>query len=90
MSRTTVVSRNTLSPALSLKKKMTHKNLNSRCKAIAESGKPCRADAAEGGLCFFHANPDKASELGRIGGRGNATLPAKTVRRSGCRSDYTR
>jgi hypothetical protein len=23
----------------------------------------------EGGLCFFHANPAKASELGRIGGR---------------------
>jgi hypothetical protein len=50
---------------------MTHKNLNSRCKAIAKSGKPCRAAATEGGLCFFHSNPDKASELGRIGGRGN-------------------
>jgi hypothetical protein len=50
---------------------MTHKNLNSRCKAIAKSGEPCRAAATEGGLCFFHANPDKASELGRIGGRGN-------------------
>jgi hypothetical protein len=56
---------------LSLKKKMTHKNLNSRCKAIAKSGKPCRAAATEGGLCFFHANPKKASELGRIGGRTN-------------------
>jgi hypothetical protein len=22
-------------------------------------------------MCFFHANPNKASELGRIGGRGN-------------------
>jgi hypothetical protein len=22
-----------------------------------------------GGLCFFHANPNKAAELGRIGGR---------------------
>jgi hypothetical protein len=30
---------------------------------------PCRAAATEGGLCFFHANPDKASELGQIGGR---------------------
>jgi len=28
---------------------------------------PCRRH--RGGLCFFHANPDKASELGRIGGR---------------------
>lgn len=25
----------------------------------------------DGGLCFFHANPNKASELGRIGGRKN-------------------
>ena len=36
-----------------------------RCKARAKSGKRCGA----GGLCFFHANPNKASELGRIGGR---------------------
>lgn len=47
------------------------KNLDSRCKATAKSGKPCRAAATQGGLCFFHANPDKASELGRIGGRSN-------------------
>ena len=42
-----------------------------RCKATTQLGKPCRAAATEGGLCFFHANPDKASELGRIGGRSN-------------------
>jgi hypothetical protein len=46
-------------------------NFNRRCKARAKSGKPCRAAATAGGLCFFHANPDKASELGRIGGRSN-------------------
>jgi hypothetical protein len=45
------------------------KNSDSRCQALAKSGKPCRAAATEGGLCFFHANPNKASELGRIGGR---------------------
>ena len=28
-----------------------------------------RAAATDGGLCFFHANPSKVSELGRIGGR---------------------
>ena len=28
-----------------------------------------RAAATDGGLCFFHANPNKVSELGRIGGR---------------------
>lgn len=48
---------------------MTTNNRNSRCKALAKSGKPCRAAATAGGLCFFHANPVKASELGRIGGR---------------------
>lgn len=48
---------------------MTLKNLDPRCKAQAKSGKRCRAAATQGGLCFFHANPNKASELGRIGGR---------------------
>ncbi len=43
-------------------------NLGRRCKARAKNGNPCRAAATEGGLCFFHANPDKASELGRKGG----------------------
>jgi len=42
-----------------------------RCKGQTKAGKPCRAAATEGGLCFFHANPDKASELGRIGGQKN-------------------
>jgi hypothetical protein len=41
----------------------------SRCKAQTKAGKPCRAAATPGGLCFFHANPNKAAELGRIGGR---------------------
>jgi len=39
------------------------------CKAKTKKGKPCRAAATEGGLCFFHANPNKAAELGRVGGR---------------------
>ncbi|MGD0506349.1 MAG: hypothetical protein ABSA27_01025 [Terriglobales bacterium] len=50
---------------------MNRKDLHSRCKALAKTGKPCRAAATAGGLCFFHANPNKASELGRIGGRSN-------------------
>ena len=50
---------------------MTAKNQAHRCKAKTKSGRPCRAAATAGGLCFFHANPDKASELGRIGGRSN-------------------
>jgi len=45
--------------------------MKSRCKGRTKMGKPCGAAATDGGLCFFHANPDKASELGRIGGRSN-------------------
>ena len=41
------------------------------CKSRTKTGKPCKAAPMEGGLCFFHANPDKASELGRLGGRHN-------------------
>ena len=44
---------------------------NNRCKGTTRSGKPCRAAATDGGLCFFHSNPDKAAELGRIGGLKN-------------------
>jgi general stress protein YciG len=40
-----------------------------RCQGRTKSNQPCRAAATSGGLCFFHANPNKASELGRKGGR---------------------
>ena len=39
------------------------------CKGKTKKGTRCRAAATEGGLCFFHANPNKAAELGRVGGR---------------------
>ena len=32
-----------------------------------------------GGLCFFHANPNKASELGRIGGRNKRPAAGENV-----------
>jgi hypothetical protein len=48
----------------------------SRCKGRTKAGKPCRAAATAGGLCFFHANPNKASELGRIGGRSKRPVAA--------------
>ena len=41
---------------------------SNRCSGFTKAGKPCQAAATEGGLCFFHANPNKASELGRVGG----------------------
>ena len=44
------------------------------CKALTKSGKPCRAAATAGGLCFFHAHPNKASELGRPGGRSKSRV----------------
>jgi hypothetical protein len=51
------------------KKNMTLKKPDSRCQGQTKSGDPCRAAATAGGLCYFHANPNKASELGRIGGQ---------------------
>jgi len=39
-----------------------------QCQAMTKVGKSCQAPAMSGGLCFFHANPKKASELGRKGG----------------------
>ena len=53
---------------------MTLKRSNSPCQALTKKGKPCRAAATEGGLCFFHANPNKAAELGRIGGKKNGRM----------------
>jgi len=50
---------------------MTPKNSNPRCQGQTKKGNPCQAAATTGGLCFFHANPNKAVELGRIGGRNN-------------------
>jgi hypothetical protein len=50
---------------------MSAKEKGRRCKARTKAGKPCRAAATEGGLCFLHANPNKAAELGRMGGRRN-------------------
>jgi hypothetical protein len=32
-----------------------------------------------GGLCYFHANPDKASELGKRGGRARGPSGAQIV-----------
>jgi len=45
--------------------------LNTKCNARTKSGKPCRAVAVKAGLCTFHANPQRAAELGRIGGLKN-------------------
>jgi hypothetical protein len=57
---------------------MTMNKSSIRCQALTKHGKPCRAAATEGGLCFFHANPNKAAELGRIGGRKSGRIPVGT------------
>ena len=55
-------------------KKMILKTSKPLCQSLTKSGKPCRAAATEGGLCFFHANPNKAVELDRIGEKKNGHL----------------
>ena len=42
-----------------------------RCKAQTKAGDACQAPALEGGLCFFHAHPEKLAALGRQGGQKN-------------------
>jgi len=58
---------------------MSFKNESTRCKDTTKRGEPCRAAATAGGLCFFHANPNKASELGRIGGRSKGRINTEMV-----------
>ena len=57
--------------------------MNTKCNARTKLGKSCRAVAVKAGLCTFHANPQRAAELGRIGGLKNrhysdSTDPAPT------------
>jgi hypothetical protein len=47
------------------------KRLLVQCKATTSSGDRCRAKPHKNGLCFFHSDPKKATELGRKGGRRN-------------------
>jgi hypothetical protein len=58
---------------------MTLKTSNLPCQGLTKKGKPCGAAAMEGGLCFFHANPKKAAELGRIGGKKNRHVPGEDL-----------
>jgi hypothetical protein len=42
-----------------------------KCRGTTKSGGRCKAYAMPNGLCFFHANPSRAKELGRHGGLKN-------------------
>jgi hypothetical protein len=41
------------------------------CSGKTKAGKPCRAAAGPGGLCYFHSDPENAKRLGQIGGMKN-------------------
>ena len=41
------------------------------CVSKTKTGTTCRAPAGSGGLCYFHANPERARTLGQVGGRKN-------------------
>ena len=45
------------------------------CKGKTKTDAACRAPASAGGLCYFHANPNRAKTLGQIGGRKNRRSP---------------
>jgi|SRR5579864_94905 len=45
--------------------------MSTHCQARTKAGKPCKAAAVKGGFCAFHADPKRAAQLGRIGGRTN-------------------
>jgi hypothetical protein len=45
---------------------------NGKCQAKTKAGRPCAAPAVRGGIyCALHANPERAAQLGRKGGRKN-------------------
>ena len=46
------------------------------CRAKTKAGEPCKAVAVKCGLCAFHADPQRAARLGRMGGRKNLRYPS--------------
>jgi hypothetical protein len=50
-----------------------------RCNVQTKSGERCTRRATSSGLCFFHADPDKASELGLIEGMNNHPVAAEST-----------
>jgi len=55
------------------------KTAKPKCKALNKDGKPCGAAPTDGGLCFFHAHPNKVAELGRKGGQKNRHVQSETL-----------
>jgi len=49
------------------------------CQAKTKAGKPCKAVAVKRGRCAFHADPQRAARLGRLGGRKNRRYPSRAT-----------
>jgi hypothetical protein len=47
--------------------------MNATCNATTTAGKRCRAAAVKDGLCSLHADPKRASEMGRKSGQARRT-----------------
>ena len=43
--------------------------MNGNCRARTKGGQPCKAPVSTNGLCAMHAEPKRASELGRKSGK---------------------
>src|SRR4029077_4587907 len=54
---------------------MEEGSMRQHCRAKTKLGKRCKAVAIERGLCAFHADPQRAAQLGQLGGRKNRRYP---------------
>ena len=63
----------------SLRGRLNPRKFDPRCNVQTKSGERCTRRATSSGLCFFHANPDKASELGVIEGMNNHPVNAEST-----------
>jgi hypothetical protein len=61
---------------VSLNRSKAKRMASAKCAKRNRSGKPCGAPAGASGVCAIHANPDRARELGVLGGRRNRHVPA--------------
>ena len=63
----------------SLGRRSNPRKFDPRCNVRTKSGKRCTSRATSSGLCFFHANHDKASELGPIDCMNNRPVAAENT-----------
>jgi hypothetical protein len=54
------------------------------CRAKTKAGKPCKAVAVNGDFCAFHADPQRAAELGRMGVVGKTVGTLRLTRPALC------